>query len=152
LVLFWGLGKRLQKPPVEAELPGPAGRSKDDHEAAELAAVLEAARKALRSADGWTIEPSLYDRLRADLSAIGLCCNDCIVTLALRAAFAEITRLRRRADPSYSGLEAGQTLFQCRWKSDHFKREMYIKFAMNEGIVELLRLHEHREGKNHEVH
>ena len=130
-----------------------SGRPKwSSSSADDLDAVLNAARKALSRADGWTIEQSLYGRLRADLEAIDHTCNDYSVTVALRTAFSEITRLRRRVDASYSGLEDGQTLYDCRWKSGYFKRTMYLKFAINSEFVELFRLHEHRESGGHEVH
>ena len=83
--------------------------------------------------------------LRKDLVAIGHTCNEPAVTIALRAAFSEISRIRRREDRSYSGLEDGQTLYDCRWESSYFKRIMYLKFALNGEIVELFSLHEHRE-------
>ena len=131
--------------PTRSSLPG-ADRD------AELEAVLNAARKALRRGDGWTIEQCNYDRLRADLEAICIHCDECSVTVALRAALSEITKLRQRQDASYSGLEAGQTLYDCRWKSTYFKRTMYLKFAMNGELVELFTLHEHKEIDSHEVH
>src|SRR5262249_6236736 len=118
----------------------------------ELEAVLDSARNALRRGNGWAIEQSHHDRLRRDLETIGHACNQRSLTVALRTALAEIQAVRRRADPSYSGLEDGQTLYDVCWVSDYFKRTMYLKFAMNEGILELLSLHEHREKGSHEVH
>jgi hypothetical protein len=110
---------------------------------ANLKAVLEEARKAVRRGDGWVIEPSHYARLRKDFEAIGFECSDAAVTTALRKAFAEIQTVHRRPDASYSGLAYGQTLYEQRWDSQHFGREMYIKFAMGEGVLELFTFHEH---------
>jgi hypothetical protein len=128
-------------------MPGRSKRSStpSDDRDAQLVAVLEAARKALRRGDGWTIDQSHYDRLRADFEAIGFQCNEVSITVALRSALSEIKVLRRRTDTSYAGLADGQTLYDCRWASDYFKRTMYIKFAMNDELLELLTFHQHSE-------
>jgi hypothetical protein len=118
----------------------------------ELEAVLDAARKALVGASGWTIEPCHYDSLRESLESIGHPCNDCHITIALRAVLSEIPKLRRRTDTSYAGLSPDQTLYECRWKSNFFKRMMYLKFAMNGELFELFRLHENVERNANEVH
>ena len=65
--------------------------------------------------------------------------------LLYRVALSEIPKIRRREDRSYSGLEDGQVLYDCRWKSNYFKRTMYLKFAWNGEMVELFTLHEHRQ-------
>ena len=119
--------------------------SLSDDSDAGLDAALNAAREAVRRrADNWTIEPRLYDRLRTDLDAIGHTCNEPAATAALRVALSEIPKIRRREDRSYSGLEEGQVLYDCRWKSNYFKRTMYLKFAWNGEMVELFTLHEHK--------
>ena len=120
---------------------------------AELAAVLSAARKALRRGDGWDIEPCHLARLHRDCAALGISPTEPSLTIAIRTAFGEITRLRRRTDESYAGLALGQTLYEARWLSSHFGRMMYIKFALCGETVELLTFHEHVEKtKSHEVH
>ena len=61
----------------------PSKRVGGDRDAAEFDAVLFAAQKALKRGDGWGIEQSLDDRLRADLEAVGFACDNFTVTIAL---------------------------------------------------------------------
>ena len=111
---------------------------------ASLGDVLRTAQKAMARGDGWDMSQGHYDRIRADFDAIGISGTDLALTLALRNAFSEITSadLRRRPDPSYSGLADGQTLYDCRWQSPFFSREMYIKFAVTDGGIEIITCHE----------
>lgn len=130
-------------------MPGTRNRSSSSSSGegtdADLLAVLEAARKALKRGDGWVMEKSHYARLRKDFEALGLECTDATVTTSLRKALAEIQSVRKRIDESYAGLAPGQTLYDRRWTSQHFGREMYIKFAMSEDVLELFTFHENKD-------
>ena len=142
LEIFWCPGAELFKnKAVALKMPDDARPSPD----ASLEGVLQTAQRALARGDGWDIEPRHYDRLRANCEAVGLPGNDLSITIALRHAFSEITStdLRRRPDPSYSGLADGQTLYDCRWRSQSRSREMYIKFAVRDEGVEIFSFHEH---------
>jgi len=114
-----------------------------NNEKINLEPILRAARKALARGDGWDIEQRHYDRLRTDCEALGVAGNCHSITIALREAFAEIKsdQLRCREDPSYAGLSAGQTLYDCRWQSNRFSTTMYMKFALNDERIEIFTFH-----------
>jgi hypothetical protein len=111
----------------------------------DLQHVLETARRALKRGDGWDCDGSHYSRLVADCEKLGVY-GEPAITVRLRKSFEEITvkDLRARIDKSYSGLQAGQTLYEANWTSvvsDH--RAMYIKFCLaDEGKIEICTFHE----------
>ena len=82
--------------------------------------------------DAWQVEHRHYDRLRTDCEALGVGGAYFSITLALRRAFEEITIevLRERNDPSYAGLDPGQTLYEAIWDSPSLQKRLYLKFSL----------------------
>lgn len=102
---------------------------------------------ALNRGDGIDIDAVHYDRLRAYFATLGIHTETGIFA-AIRAGFREVvaTEIKQRVDGSYSGLQDGQTLFQCRWRSASFNKVMYAKFALLDGDrIELFTFHESTE-------
>ncbi len=109
--------------------------------ACDIGSVLATARRLMRRGDGW--EPENYDALRASCESIGIM-GEPAITVALRKAFGEISKqdIHVREEPGYGGASANQTLYEARWQSSHCRRYMYVKFALFDDRLVLVRFHE----------
>jgi hypothetical protein len=114
------------------------------------ASVLDRARTALSRGDGWTIDEAHYSRLRADCEALGVI-GEVEMSSAFRRGIKEITVdcLHTREDPSYSGLEPGQTLYEAvwiatdkGWSPKALGKKLYLKFGFCGKQVEIFTFHE----------